>query len=383
MIFCEKIGCKIIRQNEIQLGKNLLIELNSDSCIITLFDNGNVRIQGKDSNLKNMFLMWNNKLKSLDDGYREGQADLVSSWRDWGEESKWLLNFIEMNGMQPEDKLPVDFLITREILFHDYMFRNRSLDLIDQELLGRIITNWFNRYWFMNINLKEFLQDFFDVLKSNIGEDTPSIGDIALPLAYTFCTHCPNKFINIDGNSVCPQTKECQNDCLIDLMDAIFPYNKNGQILSFTKGNFDYLVHGKGKIGYKSIKATTPIEEIMENSLKQAGILTLPQYQAFDNNHKYKIDFIVKTQSGLSLAVECDGLEFHARKDNYIRDRIRDRYLQERGFYLMRFSSVEIFNEIERCIEEIDRIFWKIQKGEINRPGFNKISYFGYSDYKI
>lgn len=59
-----------------------------------------------------------------------------------------------------------------------------------------------------------------------------------------------------------------------------------------------------------------------------------------------------------------------------MRDVVKNRYLQKQGFHILRFSSVEIFKDISACINEIDEEFWRIQRGELLRPGFNKLSYF-------
>ena len=51
-------------------------------------------------------------------------------------------------------------------------------------------------------------------------------------------------------------------------------------MLSFTKGNFVKLLKGKGNLSWISIRPTTPIgKEIMERGLKDAGIITVPQFQ--------------------------------------------------------------------------------------------------------
>ena len=78
--------------------------------------------------------------------------------------------------------------------------------------------------------------------------------------------------------------------------------------------------------------------------------------------------------------MECDGLQFHARASTYIHDRKRDRYLQDKGFYVMRFSSVEIYNEIENVIKEIDKSYWKIQKKQMDLRRPYRISYLGYGE---
>lgn len=118
----------------------------------------------------------------------------------------------------------------------------------------------------------------------------------------------------------------------------------------------------------------------MSKGLIDAGILTVPQYQAWDDKHRYNIDFVVKTPQGLNIAIECDGLQYHARASTYIHDRKRDRYLQDKGFYVMRFSSIEIYNEMDNILTEVDKAYWKIQKKKLDIRNPYRISYFGYGD---
>lgn len=45
------------------------------------------------------------------------------------------------------------------------------------------------------------------------------------------------------------------------------------------------------------------------------------------------------------VVVECDGFQFHADKESFMRDRIRDRLLQARRFRVYRFSGTEIYRD--------------------------------------
>lgn len=380
LIFCDKIECDIEKETQIEHGKNLIVSLKGEKSIVTIFDNGNVRIQGKDNSLKQMLLQWNNKRTSnyeTDSGHWFGQVDLPAGWREWNEEAKWLTSYIQNQGYPDDSNIPVDYSIAREIMFHDYMFRQRQSDEIDNKLLDFLIRNWINRYCFMNLDVNAVLSDFWESVELARSDNLCSIGDFAWSISYAMACNCPNKFIkNEAGEYVCPLTKDDQNLCVCQIVDDLYAYNNEGKMLSFTKGNFVKLLKGKGNLSWISIRPTTPIEEIMERGLKDAGIITVPQFQAFDANHKYRIDFVVKTDSGENLAIECDGLEYHAKKENYIHDAKKNRYLQAQGFQMMRFSSIEIFQNIDACIKEIDEQFWRIQRGELIRPGHNRLSYF-------
>ena len=54
----------------------------------------------------------------------------------------------------------------------------------------------------------------------------------------------------------------------------------------------------------------------------------------------------------LKLVVELDGSQ-HARQDRLEHDRIRTRYLEGRGFRVLRFWNDDVFHEIESVIDTI------------------------------
>ncbi len=379
LLFCEKFGIDILSEKQIEHGKNLALQFKGEKSIATLFDNGNVRIQGPDNGLRRILMRWNNKDTSQDKdiGFWGGMVDLPAGWREWNEEARWLLKHIENNGYPDDNTVTEDFSVAREVMFHDYMFRQRQSDIYDTKLLDSLIRNWLNRYCYMNLDLNAVLKDFWSTVDLRDDDVTCSVGEFAWAISDALACNCPNKFVkNEAGEYVCPLTKSDQNMCVCEMVDDLYPYNKEGKILSFTKSNFNKLIKYNYNLSWISVRPSTPIEEIMEAGLRDAGIIAAPQFQVYDSNHKYRIDFAVKTDSGINIAIECDGLEFHARKQNVMHDLQKNRYLQSRGFYMMRFSSVEIFQDINMCIKEIDEQFWRIQRGEIQRPGHNRLSYF-------
>lgn len=275
------------------------------------------------------------------------------------------------------------YMINREVLFHDYMFRQHTFSALPFVTVEKLVQAWFYRNCFMNLDVDRIISNLkAEIEKDQYMEltvDNVPLAAITDMLAQELPSVCPQKYACIGGKCFCPQTESDHSDCLVDLVDALFPYFSNS-MLSYTKGNFHKLVDRQGDLKWKNITPSTPIEQIMSDRLIDAGILTVPQYQAWDNNHRYDIDFVVKTPQGLNIAIECDGLQFHTRPSAYIHDRKRDRYLQNNGFYVMRFSSIEIYNEIGNVIEEIDKSFWKIQKKQLDIRKPYRISYFGYGE---
>lgn len=377
--FCAFKGIEIIKEREVQHGKQFTLKSLNETVHVILFPKNNL-VQGKDSYLKEIIKAWAGKTEDSSGGY---YIDLPSGWREWNEEARWIREFHEKHGAPKEEGINHRYMITREVLFHDYMFRNGSLKAIKFEKFELLVRSWFKRNCFMNLNVDQIILNLkteVETGKYTFSED----GNISFSLAADLLAQemsdtCSAKYYCSGGKMYCPQTERLHDDCLLDIVDALFPYFSDS-ILSYTKGNLNKLIEYDYDLKWTSIKPSTPIEEKMSEGLLDAGILTVPQYQAWDENHRYNIDFVVKTPQGLNIAIECDGLQFHARASTYIHDRKRDRYLQNKGFYVMRFSSVEIYNDLKTVIGEIDQSFWKIQKKKIDIRTPYRISYFGYGE---
>lgn len=377
--FCALKGIDIIKERDVQYGKQFTLKSLSDIVHLILFPNNNL-VQGKESKLKEIIKAWADKSEPYSDGFR---VDLPSGWREWNENANWIEEYHKKKGVPKEEDLNHRYMMNREILFHDYMFRNGALEGIPFDKLEKLVRAWFSRNCFMNMKIDAIISSLKQSV-SNGGywdltlENVPFSVTADL-LSEEFANNCPNKYVCIGRKCYCPQTENDHTDCVVDIVDALYPYYSK-VVLSYTKGNLDRLINRDYDLKWRDISPSTPIEEIMSNKLTDAGILTLPQYQAWDENHRYNIDFVVKTPQGLNIAVECDGLQYHARPSAYIHDRKRDRYLQDKGFYVMRFSSVEIYNEIDNVISEIDKSYWKIQKKQLDIRTPYRISYFGYGN---
>ena len=70
----------------------------------------------------------------------------------------------------------------------------------------------------------------------------------------------------------------------------------------------------------------------------------------------YKVDFLVYE----TAVVEIDGHEFHKTKEQRDHDYKRERYLQSKGYIVIRFMGTEVFLSADKCVEEtltIARLF--------------------------
>jgi very-short-patch-repair endonuclease len=387
ILFAEQQNLEIINEREVQGGTQFCIKDESHKIYCTFYKTGTVLIQGPDVGLKSLLSTWAGKNSpdyKKEPGAVLGWADLPAGWREWNEEADWLKKYIEKKGLPDENIAPRRYKINREVMFHDYMFRNRQMSEIEFKTLKFVLLNWFTRFCFMGLKTEAFIEDVINYCISSYSEcrknQSVSLAGAAEAISMFLCEHCPRFFIKLEGAFVCPQTKTDQNMCVCRIVDALYPYSSAHEVLAYTKTNFNKLLKRNYELKWYSMKPSTPIEERMAKGLETAGLLSIPQFQAHDDKHKYKIDFVIKTSKGPHIAVECDGLEFHARADTYIHDRIRDRYIQHRGFFVMRFSSIEIFNNLDSCLLELDETFWKIQKGKLSMHEPPRINYFGLDD---
>lgn len=377
-LLSSRIGFKIINQRELINGTQLSLNQNGKLLHLTIYKNGSYLVQGIESNFKELIEKWANKnLHDVIGLY----PDYNMSWKEWHYEIEPLVEYINKFGEPTEEIAPHKYKINREVLFHDYMFRNSSFQNISMEKISIVLKSWSRRFCFMNIEIDKVIENvrnsiighYFDVT-----EDSIPFSVAVTAISQCFSTACHEKFIKIGNCHLCPQVKTESHFCISDIIDSLYVYCDNQEIIAYTKSNFrNLLKRNTQALTWHKLHSTSPLEELMGKGLLDAGLLSVPQYQAYNPEHKYRIDHVIKTSQGLSIAVECDGLQYHANGTTYMRDRIRDRYLQQRGFYIMRFSSIEIFNNLDECIDEIDKAFWTIQKGKLSLKTEQRLRYFG------
>ena len=80
-----------------------------------------------------------------------------------------------------------------------------------------------------------------------------------------------------------------------------------------------------------------------------------------ENGEKYRLDFYFivkyKNQETKYFGIECDGYEFHQKTKEQVEcDNQRQRDLQNEGIEIIRFSGSEIWNNPEKCAEEVKKI---------------------------
>lgn len=380
--FCRLFNFKIIDTKEHTLDFQYTISDGTDTVSVSIYNTKNVLVQGKESELKQLFLWWGNKKNSIQlAGIHLGQACFSLEWRDWKDDARIVGEKYDF--FQKKLDLPDNLLFLRDRMFHDYMFRNKMCCTMKLNKSIELIKSWFDKNCFQNIPEKEFFNEYLFYLNSLCvdNKENVEIVNIGDALSYAMATHCSKKMIKYKKCFGCPQMGEDNTSCLFNLIDFLYPYTNANQVVAFNKSNLDFLIKKRTQdVSWLNLAPSTPIEKIMDAKLKDANFPIIPQFQAYSNTHKYRIDFLLETNSLYKIGVECDGLEFHAKKEQYVNDRKRDRYLQKHNIFMMRFSSIEIFKNIDECIKEIDQQFWKIKKDHFDIKTPYRISYFHLDD---
>lgn len=98
-------------------------------------------------------------------------------------------------------------------------------------------------------------------------------------------------------------------------------------------------------------KNATPAEEVLWEELRnrRTGRLYLRQHIIGD----YIADFLCRDNG---LIIEVDG-GYHSERQQQEDDEIRTRWLESKGYSVIRFSNEEIINEINKVLEEIEKQF--------------------------
>ena len=374
-LFCSNLRLSISSGKPVQGGIQYEITNRIDVVYVTLYNSGRCFARGANSDLLTLMRVW------CDNSFYNGMLhpDFAASWREWSTNALFVNAFHQQNGIPDEATAPEEYKQNREICFHDYMFScNRQVN-IQLEKVEFTVKNWIKRFCFMNISAERVMDVAYQYLQDNqpLGFDGKSIpfSFAAEIISVAFTGFCSNKFLSCCDHH-CPFKIDLY-DCLKELVDMMYVYCEDSKVIAYNKTNLNKLLGGKAsQISWVSLKPSSPIEEKMQKALIDAGLLTMPQYQALAPMRRYRIDYLIPTPNGGRLAIECDGLQYHATPSAYILDRDRDNRLISEGIIPVRFSSVDIEDDIEGCINTIEKIFGEYQAGKRIYYRNGGISYF-------
>lgn len=184
------------------------------------------------------------------------------------------------------------------------------------------------------------------------------------------------------GTPYCPQVKGNEVGCATSLVKEIVQSSERYTRIPQTEKNFQMFMNGATQYLEKDISSQerndeSPIEEIMYEALKpvakRLGYRIQREYPIYDEGRmelRYSLDMVfIEDGSGrLLLDVETDGLTFHSGHQQMANDRSRDRWLLIRGVPTMRFTSREVFNDLDDCVVQVESALESLySKGNRNR----------------
>lgn len=93
-------------------------------------------------------------------------------------------------------------------------------------------------------------------------------------------------------------------------------------------------------------KTESYLEKIMARVLAENNIDVIAQYSL----GPYTVDFAIPDNL---IAIECDGDYWHSLPDSYARDRRKDKFLNGKGWRVIRLSETEIKTDTAHCLAKI------------------------------
>lgn len=96
-----------------------------------------------------------------------------------------------------------------------------------------------------------------------------------------------------------------------------------------------------------------PIEEVFYQLLKESNLLFSPQCQIVHQGRIVnRFDFLV-IYNGRAYRVEIDGYDAHTTKEAHVKDRVSDRFYEQRGIPVIRFAASEVYKDADACWREL------------------------------
>lgn len=102
-----------------------------------------------------------------------------------------------------------------------------------------------------------------------------------------------------------------------------------------------------------------PTEQIIENGLRRVGIKATAQHYVLSGKKRYCLDFAVFCKGGL-IAIECDNKRAHSGPRQREKDKIKDSFLEWRGWTVIRLTEHEIVSDLKGCIVRIQKTVQKL-----------------------
>lgn len=245
----------------------------------------------------------------------------------------------------------------RTKLFNDYEGFLNSNNPINKHVLETTIKDWFSKNCRVqkSFEVADWIeeQEFESPIVRYIAEQN---------IGANMCDLCFK-----GGTPRCPQTRTDEKGCASKLLKEIIKSSEGYTSVPNTEKNFDTFLNSStqylDKDSHTQESSDSPIEDIMFDALKQVAkkhqLRIQREYPVYDEGRleiRYSLDilFLDEGTNMPVLDIETDGLTYHSGYQNMANDRARDRWLLIRGIPTMRFTSREVFNDLNNCVIQVD-----------------------------
>jgi very-short-patch-repair endonuclease len=99
----------------------------------------------------------------------------------------------------------------------------------------------------------------------------------------------------------------------------------------------------------RTILLVSPIEDAFWRSHQKLKLRPLAGLVRQYKVGQYRLDFALPRQA---IGIELDGHRTHSTTQAIAADRYRQRWLEARGWYIIRFGGLEIYQDVDGCVRE-------------------------------
>ena len=98
--------------------------------------------------------------------------------------------------------------------------------------------------------------------------------------------------------------------------------------------------------------ADSPAETVFWDAYRKAVPSELTGLVAQYKIGRYRLDFAIPHRR---MGIEIDGLQYHSSQESIIKDRRRQRELEQQGWRIVRFAAKEVFDNADECVRQAAR----------------------------
>lgn len=95
--------------------------------------------------------------------------------------------------------------------------------------------------------------------------------------------------------------------------------------------------------------ADSPAETVFWDAYRKMLPLSLDGLVAQHTVGRYRLDFAIPQRR---IGIEIDGLQYHSSQESIIKDRRRQRELEQQGWRVVRFAAKEVFDDADACVRQ-------------------------------